>query len=95
MVNWYDLLLYILFGLLGACLMRWADIRVEQAVEAERRGHAAYLRRGGAGAVPGPRVIPPMPDDGRAPLPLQLDARDEQALRADGAVVKTRMRRTT
>lgn len=95
MFNWYELLLYMLFTAIGASLMRWADLRVERAVARER----SRTRQAHPQAMPAPSHILPTPihtgphaPDDLAPLPLQLDDRDAQALRRDGAVVKQRRR---
>ena len=89
MFNWYELMLYMLFTAIGASLMRWADLRVERAVERERSRTRHF-------ASPAPRQNLPTPahphDTGLAPLPLQLNAQDADALRRDGAVVKQRRR---
>lgn len=77
MLHWLDVLIFIAFASAGAWLMRWADMRVEEAVRAERARCAREWERQTGEA---------------APLPLLLDDADALQLRQRGAVVKRRVK---
>lgn len=89
MMNVLDVFIFLASMGLGASLMRWADIRVEQAVKAERLNFQRILREREqefpvATTTDGFSVN----DAGYAPLPLMFGDAEEAELRKNGAFVR-------
>lgn len=87
MMNLLDLTLILGLLALGAALMRLEDLRIERLMDAQRKETERWRR-----AYETLRYdTKPAEAYADAPLPLQLTRDDAQALRREGAVIKTRM----